>query len=122
MNHNHIHIFCRKFTETEERITVEGLTQHTLEIGAPLTRMSLFPYWPRSCEKSSVFGWTGPEEGTPVWRLIFRPILGYEKRIRALGAALQAPANGGFSFFGLQARIAWSNPGTPRIFTTRFML
>src|SRR5271166_3248525 len=36
MNHNHIDIFCRKFTETEERITVEGLTQHTLEIAAPL--------------------------------------------------------------------------------------
>jgi hypothetical protein len=29
MNHNNIDIFCRQFTETEERMTVEGLTHHT---------------------------------------------------------------------------------------------
>ena len=43
INHNHIDIFCRKFTETEERRAVEGTTQHTWKSAHPYTRMSQFP-------------------------------------------------------------------------------
>ena len=89
MNHNHIDIFCRQFTETEERKTVEGLTHHTREIGAPLYEDEPFSLLSYSGDKL-----VGSFIGKTFWNWLYIDLLWVSDKARnsGLGSRLMKEA------------------------------
>jgi GNAT superfamily N-acetyltransferase len=105
MNHNHIDIFFRQFTETEERITVEGLTQHTLEIGAPLYEDEPFSLLAYSGDKL-----VGSFIGKTFWNWLYIDLLWVSDKTRnsGLGARLMKEAEDKAREFKLTGIYCWT--------------